>query len=73
MGWCQHNTTQVLELIPVDDPFQPKSEWNVTTDLYPERATSKVIDDAAHALFLEQGKAVMDAILPWLQQQSSKL
>jgi hypothetical protein len=71
--WAGANTTQVLELIPADDPFQPKSEWNVTTDLYPERATSSVIFDAAHALFPEQGKAVVDAILPWLKQQSSKL
>ncbi|KIL87868.1 hypothetical protein FAVG1_08749 [Fusarium avenaceum] len=71
--WAGANTTQVLELIPADDPFQPKSEWNVTTDLYPERATSIVIADAAHALFPEQGKAVVDAILPWLHQQSSKL
>ncbi|RGP75358.1 alpha beta fold family hydrolase [Fusarium longipes] len=71
--WAGANTTQVLELIPAEDPFQPKSEWNVTTDLYPERATSKVIADASHALFPEQGKAVVDIVLPWLKQQSSKL
>lgn len=60
-------------MIPADDPFQPKSEWNVTVDLYPTRATSKVIDDASHALFPEQGKAVVETILPWLNLQSSKL
>ncbi|CAJ0545090.1 Ff.00g085630.m01.CDS01 [Fusarium sp. VM40] len=71
--WAGTNSTQVLELIPADYPFQPKSEWNLTTNLYPERATSKVIADAAHALFPEKGNAVVDAILPWLHQQSSKL
>ncbi|KAL5603554.1 hypothetical protein FOVSG1_006304 [Fusarium oxysporum f. sp. vasinfectum] len=71
--WAGADTAQVLELIPADDPFQPKSEWNVTMDLYPERATSKVIADASHSLFPEQGKAVLDVVLPWLKQQSSKL
>ncbi|CAG8188465.1 unnamed protein product [Penicillium salamii] len=71
--WGGAETTQVLELIPADDPFQPKSEWNVTTDLYPTRATSKVIADASHALFPEQGQAVLEAVLPWLNQQSSHI
>lgn len=71
--WGGADTAQVLEVIPADDPFQPKSEWNVTVDLYPTRAISKVIDDASHALFPEQGKAVVEAILPWLDLQSSKL
>jgi pimeloyl-ACP methyl ester carboxylesterase len=71
--WAGANTTQVLELIPADDPFQPKAQWNVTMDLYPDRTTSRVIADASHALFPEQGKAVVEAIVPWLKQQSSAL
>lgn len=71
--WGGADTAQVLEVIPADEPFQPKSEWNVTVDLYPTRATSKVIDDASHALFPGQGKAVVETILPWLNLQSSKL
>lgn len=71
--WAGADTAQVLELIPADDPFQPESEWNVTTTRYPNRATSKIIADASHALFPEQGKAVVEAILPWLDLQSSKV
>lgn len=71
--WGGGNDTQVLEIIPADDPFQPKSEWNVTTSLYPDRATSVVIQDASHALFPEQGRAVVDVVLPWLKLQSAKL
>lgn len=71
--WGGADSAQVLEVIPADDPFQPKSEWNVTVNLYPNRATSKIIADASHALFPEQGKAVVEAILPWLNLQSSKL
>lgn len=71
--WGGGNETQVLEVIPADDPFEPASEWNVTTTLYPDRATSVIIPDASHALFPEQGPAVVSAILPWLKLQSSKL
>ncbi|KAJ5963783.1 alpha/beta fold family hydrolase [Penicillium vulpinum] len=71
--WTGGNNTQVLELIPAEDPFQPSNQWNVTSTLYPERATSVVITDAAHALFPEQPRAVVEAVLPWLKQQSSKL
>ncbi|KAJ5890333.1 uncharacterized protein N7473_006561 [Penicillium subrubescens] len=71
--WGGADTAQVLEIIPANDPFQPGSEWNVTTTLYPNRATSKIIADASHALFPEQGKAVLEAILPWLNLQSSKV
>ncbi|KAE8445341.1 hypothetical protein EG329_013463 [Mollisiaceae sp. DMI_Dod_QoI] len=71
--WAGANTTQILEIIPADDPFQPTDQWNTTTDLYPDRATSAIIQDASHALFPEQGQAVVDAVLPWLKAQSSKL
>ncbi|KAJ5663641.1 hypothetical protein N7507_004372 [Penicillium longicatenatum] len=71
--WGGGNDTQVLEIIPADDPFQPKSEWNATTSLYPDRAPSVVIQDASHALFPEQGRSVVDAVLPWLKLQSAKL
>lgn len=71
--WGGGNTTQVLEIIPADDPFQPMDEWNLTSTWYPDRATSIVIDDASHALFPEQGQAVVNAVLPFLQLQSSKL
>ncbi|CAI7614744.1 unnamed protein product [Penicillium viridicatum] len=58
--WGAADTTQVLELIPADDPFQPRAQWNV-------------IADASHALFPEQGKTVLGAVLPWLNQQSSHI
>ncbi|KAJ9419441.1 hypothetical protein FOXG_19679 [Fusarium oxysporum f. sp. lycopersici 4287] len=62
--WAGADTGQLLELIHVNYPFQLKSKSNATMDLYLERATSKGIADAAHGLFLEQGKAVVDATLP---------
>ncbi|KAL4875419.1 Alpha/Beta hydrolase protein [Aspergillus karnatakaensis] len=71
--WGGGNETQVLEVIPADDPFQPRGQWNVTEGLYPERAESVVIQDASHALFPEQGPAVVSAVLPWVEMQSSKL
>ncbi|OCL07225.1 putative alpha/beta fold family hydrolase [Glonium stellatum] len=71
--WGGGNTTQILQLIPAYDPFLPRDQWNQTTDMFPDRVVSVVIDDASHALFPEQNQAVLDAILPWLAAQSSKL
>ncbi|KAJ5171399.1 alpha/beta fold family hydrolase [Penicillium coprophilum] len=71
--WAGGDNTQVLELIPAEDPFQPSNQWNVTSTRYPERATSVIIADATYALFPEQPRAVVEAALPWLKQQSSKL
>ena len=62
--WAGANTTQVLEIIPADDPFQPRDQWNTTTTLYSDRAVSAVIQDASHALFPEQNQAVVDVCLP---------
>jgi pimeloyl-ACP methyl ester carboxylesterase len=68
--WAGGNETQVLELIPEADPFQRKDTWNHTIELYPERATSRVIANASHALFPENPEGVFDAIVPWLLVQS---
>lgn len=71
--WGGANTTQILQLIPADDPLLPPDQWNQTTGVFPDRAVSIIIEDASHALFPEQNQAVDDAILPWLAQQSSRL
>ncbi|KAJ5373165.1 alpha/beta fold family hydrolase [Penicillium concentricum] len=64
--WASGDNTQVLE-------SSRGSQWNVSSTRYPERATSVVIADAAHALFPEQPRAIVEVVLPWLKQQSSKL
>ena len=56
----------VLELIAADDPFMPSDRRQDLHDQFPDRVTSVVIDDAAHALFPEQPDAVAAAVLPWL-------
>jgi pimeloyl-ACP methyl ester carboxylesterase len=71
--WAGGNTTQVLEILAEYDPFHSKDQWNQSTDLYPDRVVSVVIDDASHALFPEQGEKVVEIVLPWLKAQSSKL
>ncbi|KAL5603903.1 hypothetical protein FOVSG1_006653 [Fusarium oxysporum f. sp. vasinfectum] len=71
--WAGANSTQVLELIPAEDPFQPKDQWNTTTDLYPDRAISVVIENASHALLPENLNGVVEAVLPYLAEQSTRL
>ncbi|GKT51989.1 uncharacterized protein ColSpa_12170 [Colletotrichum spaethianum] len=71
--WAGANSTQVLELIPAEDPFQPEDQWNTTTNLYPDRAASVVIQHASHALLPENLTGVVEAVLPYLAQQSTRL
>lgn len=71
--WAGADSTQVLELIPAEDPFQPEDQWNTTATLYPSRATSVVIKNASHALFPENLDGVIAAVLPFLSAQSTRL
>ncbi|GKT96805.1 alpha/beta fold family [Colletotrichum tofieldiae] len=71
--WAGANSTQVLELIPSEDPFQPEDQWNTTANLYPDRAVSVVIQNASHALLPENLAGVVEAVLPYLAQQSTRL
>ncbi|RFN47059.1 alpha beta hydrolase fold protein [Fusarium flagelliforme] len=71
--WAGANSTQVLELIPAEDPFQPKDQWHTTADLYPDRAISVVIQNASHALLPENLNSVVEAVLPYLAEQSTRL
>ncbi|KAF9771734.1 uncharacterized protein BKA55DRAFT_582570 [Fusarium redolens] len=71
--WAGANSTQVLELIPAEDPFQPKDQWNTTADLYPDRAISVVIQNASHALLPENLNGVVEAVLPYLAEQYTRL
>lgn len=65
--------TQVLEVIADDDPFEVRERRGDLQSLYPDRVTSTVVYNASHALFPEQPRKVVEAMLPWLKAQSSKL
>lgn len=65
--------TQVLEVVADDDPFEVRERRGDLQSLYPERVTSTVVYNASHALFPEQPRKVVDAVLPWLKAQSSRL
>ncbi|KAF7553698.1 hypothetical protein G7Z17_g3429 [Cylindrodendrum hubeiense] len=71
--WAGANSTQVLEIIPAEDPFQPEAQWNYTIDNFPERATIAVVPNASHALFPENLADVVNVVLPWLKMQSTRL
>jgi pimeloyl-ACP methyl ester carboxylesterase len=59
-------TVPMLEIIPTKDPFKPKRYWSELRDEFPDRVTTVVIDEAAHALFPEQSGKVGEALLGWL-------
>jgi pimeloyl-ACP methyl ester carboxylesterase len=58
----------ILEIIPRFDAFKPQAFWSELHDKLGARATTVVIDDAAHALFPEQPDRVAEAILQWAQK-----
>jgi hypothetical protein len=66
-AWWHAGAAPLLELIPDQDPFKPKPEWNQLRDEFGDRITTKVIANASHALFPEQPRAVADAIAEWVR------
>ena len=65
--WWSAGTAPLLELIPASDPFKPAAYWGELKQSYGERVQSVVIQNASHALFPEQPKAVADAIIGWVK------
>jgi pimeloyl-ACP methyl ester carboxylesterase len=55
----------LLDLIGANDPFRPKKSWDEVRNQFGARVTTVIIEDASHALFPEQPKAVADAVLTW--------
>ncbi|MFM0147415.1 alpha/beta fold hydrolase [Paraburkholderia sp. RL18-085-BIA-A] len=55
----------ILEIIAEYDPFKPKESWKDLHEQLGDRVTTRVVSDAAHALFPEQPDAVSDSLLPW--------
>jgi pimeloyl-ACP methyl ester carboxylesterase len=65
--WWSAGTAPLLELIPASDPFKPAAYWGEMKQSYGDRVQTVVIQDASHALFPEQPKAVADAIIAWVK------
>jgi pimeloyl-ACP methyl ester carboxylesterase len=60
----------LLELNGEYDAFKPKSAWRELSEALPDRVTTVLVKDAAHALFPEQPVAVWNAMEPWLKLHS---
>lgn len=56
----------LLEIIPRHDAFKPEERWGELRDKVGDRATTVVVDDAAHALFPEQPERVAEVVLEWI-------
>lgn len=64
--WWHAGAAPMLELIPALDPFKPRDKWDELRAEFGARVQAQVIEDASHALFPEQPRAVADAILRWV-------
>ena len=58
----------LLEIIPRHDPFKPEERWSELRDKVGDRATTVVVENAAHALFPEQPGRVAELVLEWIEK-----
>jgi pimeloyl-ACP methyl ester carboxylesterase len=66
--WWHAGAAPMLELIPACDPFKPREKWGELRAEFGERVEAVVIEEASHALFPEQPKAVAEAVLGWVER-----
>ena len=55
----------LLQIVAEHDPFIPKPYWDELRTELGSRVTRVVVEDASHALFVEQPDAVAEPVLPW--------
>jgi pimeloyl-ACP methyl ester carboxylesterase len=66
--WWTAGTAPVLDVIPECDPLSPpESRDNYVNEFGPDRVTTTLIPNAAHALLPEQPEAVAKAVLDYLK------
>jgi pimeloyl-ACP methyl ester carboxylesterase len=65
--WWSGGSAPLLDLQAADDPFRPVAKRNEMKDQFGDRVTVTVIPNASHALFPEQPKAVVGALLAWIR------
>src|SRR5262245_9396884 len=65
--WWSAGSAPLLDLQAEQDPFKPADKRNEMKDEFGARVTIAVIPNASHALIPEQPKAVVDAVVHWVQ------
>jgi pimeloyl-ACP methyl ester carboxylesterase len=65
--WWSGGSAPLLDLQAEQDPFKPAAKRNELKDEFGERVAVTVIPHASHALFPEQPKAVVAALLAWIR------
>ena len=65
--WWSAGIAPLLDLQAASDPFKPPEKRNEMKDEFGDRVTIALIPDASHALFPEQPKAVVEALVAWIK------
>ena len=55
----------ILEIIPELDPFKPRQYWGELRNQLGERVTTKMVNNASHALFPEEPDQVCNLVVGW--------
>ena len=64
--WWSGGSAPLLDLQAEQDPFKPADKRTEMKDEFGPRVTIAVIPNASHALMPEQPKAVVDALVAWV-------
>ncbi len=63
--WWPVTNSPILDLQAAQDPWRPESTRNELRDVLGDKITVRLIENASHALMVEQPRAVADAIIEW--------
>jgi pimeloyl-ACP methyl ester carboxylesterase len=65
--WWSAGVAPLLDLQAANDPFKPPEKRNEMKDEFGDRVAVAVVPGASHALIPEQPKAVVDALVAWVE------
>lgn len=65
--WFNRANAPVLDLQGAMDPWRPASTRNELKDMFGDKVTVQVIDNASHAMVPEQPEAITRAMVAWIR------
>ncbi|MEU4223168.1 alpha/beta hydrolase [Nonomuraea sp. NPDC026600] len=66
-GWHSGGRVPLLDLIAGRDPWRPPATWSELQETLGDRVSTAVIPQAAHALFPERPRQVVQAVAAWIR------
>src|SRR5699024_9081450 len=65
--WWYASDVPILDLQALDDPFRPHSSREAIRDELGDRVHIAIIENASHAVVVEQPERVVEEVLSWIK------